>query len=342
MRLAYLLSAACVLASPGDRLPEFATCLLQCLHTLCQGLHSSEQHRPFSPPSPALQLLLWTCSADCSYQCQQLISAERSRAHKPAVQFYGKWAFVRILGVQELASVVFSLANLAANYKQLAVMRRARATAAAAHRAMYTTYLHLLYVSCVGWIASAVFHTRDFPLTETLDYFFAGAIIMAQLVAIAVRLGEWYRPERHRALVAAYAAATTVYLLHFARLLRRWDYAYNTGFNVCVGICSNLLWTVHCLRTYRRHQQQALSLTGVQHENAVLRLLPVRWKVRYIALIPIALNLWIIGGMCFELFDAPPVAGLLDGHAMWHLATVYPPVVWFPWNVWDLESGKSS
>lgn len=35
------------------------------------------------------------------------------------VQFYGKWPFVRVLGVQEFFSMIFSLPNLYVNYKNI-------------------------------------------------------------------------------------------------------------------------------------------------------------------------------------------------------------------------------
>ena len=45
----------------------------------------------------------------------------------------------------------------------------------------------VVQVNLNAWLWSTIFHSRDFPLTEKLDYFSAGALIVAGLVVQFVR-----------------------------------------------------------------------------------------------------------------------------------------------------------
>lgn len=73
---------------------------------------------PFRDRQPAyLRLLGWSCVEECKYQCQWktidfLMSPNVGMSWSNIPQFYGKWTFRRILGLQEPASALFSLFNL--------------------------------------------------------------------------------------------------------------------------------------------------------------------------------------------------------------------------------------
>ena len=43
-----------------------------------------------------------------------------------------------------------------------------------------------------------------------------------------------------------------------------------------------------------------------------------------IPLIPIFNNVMLLLGISLELNDFPPVARLVDAHALWHLVTIFP------------------
>lgn len=144
-----LLSAAS--GSPGDQSFAFRRCHSQCLRTGCTSLPTpsvpgrrarSVTRKQCSPlcvtPSNttdgstsidgsgqavplALKLWRWDCAADCSYLCMWRVETSRafdsagSSRKLPVWKYYGKWPFVRWAGMQEPASVLFSLANLAAH-----------------------------------------------------------------------------------------------------------------------------------------------------------------------------------------------------------------------------------
>ncbi len=133
------------------------------------------------------------------------------------MQFHGKWPFTRVLGMQEPASVLFSAGNFLAHYDGLHNKIRVGIPASYPLRPYYVA---LAYVSMAAWVFSSVFHTRDFALTEQLDYFGAGASVLYGLYYTVVRLFRLDRrtPER-RALRRAWTGiCAAMYLMHVAYL----------------------------------------------------------------------------------------------------------------------------
>jgi len=82
--------------SAGDRSPLYQARLAKCIHTKA------------CPQKP----VLWSCADDCKYTTMQNLEKEREGEGKYPWQYNGKWPFIRIAGIQEPASVVFSIANL--------------------------------------------------------------------------------------------------------------------------------------------------------------------------------------------------------------------------------------
>ena len=139
--------AVVVRASSGDRDESFQSCLSQKTSERC--------HESTSLPI-ILRLTRWTCEDDCKYQCAHMMTDRAIEEGRRPEQFYGKWAFWRFLGMQEPASVVFSLMNLWAHVQgRKAVKRRIRMG-----HPMRSYYLAFNVVSTNLWIWSAIFHTR--------------------------------------------------------------------------------------------------------------------------------------------------------------------------------------
>ena len=129
-----------------------------------------------------------------------------------------QWPFVRVLGIQEPSSALFSVLNGVANaYGYVSFRRRCPHTypyrgAIAAQclvRLPYTVERLPLMIPCHGdvffffflskkkkkvslhtWFWSTVFHCRDTYWTERLDYFCASAMIISGLVLQFIRW-EW-------------------------------------------------------------------------------------------------------------------------------------------------------
>lgn len=353
-----------VACSIGDRLPEFQKCLLHCQQlyscpnvqsdpTLLQLVFDSispspytlEQFQQHETNAASRSLLLWDCLLDCSYKCQQLVTKTRIENGNEIVQFFGKWPFVRVFGVQEIASVVFSVGNLLASYSNWQNLNRQYIKNGAHSEAgiMYWQYMILVGISVVGWTFSTLFHTRDNAVTETLDYFGAAGIILANFNAIVVRYFELFKSEKRQRLVLFQTGLVAVFVLHCLKLHRHWDYQYNMSFGLVFGMSALILWIVHALSVSRVVAQDR------HFFNNSIQLLPFETRLlsklerigfadsKLIPVLPVYLNIWMVMGMTFELMEFSPVWGLVDAHSMWHLFTIFPSLFWYDWNIWDVE-----
>jgi hypothetical protein len=268
------------------------------------------------------RLLLWDCPSECDYACQHIITDRRIAREppylQPVLQFHGKWPFHRLLGVQEPFSVLFSLFNLLGHHWGVGQIL----AHIPARYSLRRYYLLLGYLGMASWVFSMVFHTRDFGVTEKLDYFAAGGSVLYGLYYAPVRI---FRLDRGAAVEEgagrrrrnASTRKDTVlrvwtvlclaaYLAHVSYLsFVRFDYTYNMAANVVVGLLQNILWTSFAIYRYRKTRQG--------------------WTLwpAYIVMI-------VASAMSLELFDFPPWLGMLDAHSLWHLGTV-GPVIWWYW-----------
>lgn len=222
---------------------------------------------------------------------------------RPVAQFHGKWPFHRLLGMQEPFSVLFSLLNLAAHLHGLARLR----SRVPPSYPLLRYYKLFSYVASASWVFSAVFHARDFPLTEELDYLGAGASVFYSMFYAPVRVFRLDRPDSaSRSKLKAWTAiCATLYLAHVGYLKGvTWDYTYNMAANVVAGLAHNALWFWYCARRYGRTGQA--------------------WT-----LWPVVCATWIMAAMSLELFDFPPIWGCFDAHSLWHLGTIVPAYLWY-------------
>ncbi|KAJ2448740.1 hypothetical protein GGF42_004999 [Coemansia sp. RSA 2424] len=297
--LILLLLVFSAVASSGDRQPSFRACLKSCIAKDCS---------PDAPPLPAvLRALWWTCESNCDYKCQRQLTAAAQNRHPQGVvhQYHGKWPFLRILGVQEPASVIFSLLNGAMHLRSWKMVREGIPVRHPMRRWLSV----FIVIGTWSWLCSAVFHTRDFPITEKLDYFSAGFNVLYIFflgTTRMLRLTTW-----HQTRVLALCCGIP-YAMHVAYLsLVKFDYGYNMMANASVGLVSNFIWFVVAFQAYRNGQ-------------------PFWWK-------PAALILLTDMAFSLEAFDFPPFLDAFDAHALWHAATI--PIVgqWYDYLVKDAK-----
>jgi post-GPI attachment to proteins factor 3 len=212
--------------------------------------------------------------------------------------------------MQEPASVLFSLFNFLAHDNGINKIKEQ----IPASYPLRKYYLAFGYFGLASWIFSMLFHTRDFNLTEKLDYFAAGASVMYGLYFAVIRIFRLDKPT-HSGATTKDSAPTIVrlwtyccaslYLLHVWYLsFITFDYTYNMAANVVIGIFQNILWTWFSVQRFRKVGR-----------------LWAAWPGLIVA--------WIVLAMSLELFDFPPWWGMVDAHALWHLGTVGPTIWWY-------------
>ena len=205
------------------------------------------------------------------------------------------------MGIQEPFSVLFSLMNFMAHQNGMAKIRESIPS----RYRLRPFYLLFGYFGLASWTFSMIFHTRDFNVTEKLDYFAAGASVLYGLYYTPIRIWRLDKPAKENVLWVWTMFCMMLYIFHVMYLtIWSWDYTYNMAANVVVGIVQNALWTWF---SYARYQKVQKTWT--------------LWPGLIVG--------WIILAMSLELFDFPPIWGMVDAHSLWHLGTVVPAIWWY-------------
>ena len=138
---------AATVGSSGDRAQDFQSCVRQCDERTCRA----SLELPLS-----LRITRWTCSDDCKYRCMHYITDLAEQAGVSIQQYYGKWPFWRLGGIQEPASVIFSIFNLLFHWRGFELIL-SRVPDGHPTKGYYTTFA---LISMNAWIWSSIFHTR--------------------------------------------------------------------------------------------------------------------------------------------------------------------------------------
>ncbi|CAO1631384.1 unnamed protein product [Sympodiomycopsis kandeliae] len=397
-----------VLASEGDRSPEYKNCVKSCVADVCGPLRpqfmSSDGDGTVKPLRLPLILraTFWSCPDDCAYHCTHRVTndayrrvkeikqkakhnvwaqveadvknggrgasrkeineriAEQiknaldglTRVQKQMVQFHGKWVFIRVLGMQEPLSVIFSVMNLAVHVHYLGKLRKMVPDVFP----LKMVYLAHGLISANAWVWSAIFHARDKPFTERMDYFSAGAAILSGFFFTISRLYRLAPGEvRFMWLLRISGGALLLHILYLS-FSSRFDYAYNMTVNVILALGHNVLWLAYSLLpglfpdgSTDRHRMNKAALrahkpaSGFSTPNGGSPPAPVSTKIplpstskkarRRLQLILLLLTL----ASSLELLDFAALFRAVDAHCLWHLSTVPISIMWYDWIIEDSQ-----
>ncbi|KAF8898232.1 Per1-like protein [Gymnopilus junonius] len=324
--LVILILSLSVYASSGDRSPEYTQCTGLCIAERC-----SQSDSEFSLSLP-LRLTRWTCIDDCKYRCMHEITSKQIQLGERVHQYHGKWPFWRLWGMQEPASVAFSLLNLWAHARGAAKVKKK----VPQYHPMRSYYLFWSVVSMNAWMWSSIFHTRDLPFTEKMDYFSAALAIMYALYYTIIRLFHLYEPQsaprltplssksksqKTRKVLAVVCTLSYVAHVSYLTLLPRFDYTYNMAFNLTLGLLHNALWATYALPASINLMKRFPSRPKSYRPDFIGK------SGAFVFLTTAATGL--------ELFDFPPWARTIDAHALWHLSTVPIALLWYDFLVED-------
>lgn len=291
-----------VRCSDGDELPHFQACLAHCEQDALAADASAKSNTCQQLPL-SLRVLGWTPVDDCKYTCARTIA---HKFPKTQYKFYGKWHFKRVFGLQEIASVVFSLANLVAHvvgWRKVALKYPSAKQASKSTCKYYFMWpwYKLYYVSSVAtWIFSIVFHARDVRITELLDYFGAAWSIFVFLMCGAI---QSFNVESLRAQRTIRNVFSCIFVAHVGKMFFHvFDYTFNMCVMVVAALISQFLWFWWWLRFSPPN---------------------FGWTI------PKTVSLCLCAGFFFELLDFPPIGELVDAHALWHASTVFVVKWWY-------------
>lgn len=288
-------------ASVGDRSYVHQKCVHECVTGVCKQ-YTEEAYA--AQQQWCYRFFRWTCKDDCSYDCMwKTVDAFRRDGSK-CPQFGGKWPFIRFAGMQEPASVLFSLLNAIPNVFGLIKLRR---TVPSTTPMYYAWQFHFV-ISINAWIWSIIFHCRDTNFTEHMDYFCATLLVMMSVSMILIRVfGSRVRSVTSVGLGAL--GAFYVYHVYYLSMVN-FDYGYNMRVMISIGIANSIMWLVWCYN-HRRKQRYV-------------------WKAA--ATIVLANML-----LTLEAFDFPPLWWIFDAHSLWHAGTAPLVVLWASFVIDDLK-----
>ncbi|KAJ8969576.1 hypothetical protein NQ317_000072 [Molorchus minor] len=272
------------MSSIGDNSRYYKICLERCILLDCENFLSDSNRQQL-----ILYLTQWSCRDDCSYECMWKTVDFFQERHSITPQFHGKWPFYRFLGLQEPASVFFSLLNA---YVHLMMIRKFRKEVRS-DSPLYWLW-HAFFIVCLhAWFWSAVFHARDFPLTELLDYTCAFSIVLMSCYVMAIRVLRDILPGF--ALIIITFLFTVFFAKHVSYLSTgRIDYGYNMKLNIFVGAVIAICWIIWCLYNYKKQ--------------------PYVWNCAKFVILTAIVTL-------LEVIDQPPIYYVFDSHSIWHLST---------------------
>ncbi|XP_029125475.1 post-GPI attachment to proteins factor 3 [Cajanus cajan] len=315
--LVFLSFITIINASAGDADPHYKICVNQCEETGCfrekcfpNCKFSLDEVPNIGHPWNMLEPLYvhWKkgdCQSNCQYYCMLDKEKERELHSKGLQKYYGKWPFKSIYGIQEPASMAFSVLNLVMHfhgwmsfftllYNQLPLK---------AGKRPYYEYASLWHVygllSLNSWFWSVIFHTRYCELIERLDYSSTVALLGYSFIVAILRSFN-VKDEATRVMISAPLISfviTHIMYLNFFKL----DHEWNLKVCVLINVAQLATWAIW---------------SGVSHH-------PSRWKHRFVVL---------FGGfaMFLEIYDFPPYEGLVDAHALRHAITI--PLTYLLWS----------
>lgn len=248
-------------------------------------------------------VLGWTCAGDCKYECAREDARKRQAKSIKAVQYHGKWSFLRVAGIEELVSATASVGNALPHLLAL----QSAATRDAFAPSGYPQREAMLAYSVAGvnaWVWSTALHTKESWATERLDYHSAALLLLVSLWACAcltLDVPSAGTAGRAIAVVLGCVWVAWVGLMNWVRF----DYGLNMTASVVVAAITNLMWIAWAA---------SQGCCSARH--------PTAWKAPAAAVLLSAMAM-------LELLDFAPIGDLIDAHAMWHLATIPLCFAWY-------------
>eukprot|EP00879_Flechtneria_rotunda_P018813 GHRR01019747.1.p1 GENE.GHRR01019747.1~~GHRR01019747.1.p1 ORF type:complete len:410 (-),score=83.49 GHRR01019747.1:133-1362(-) len=301
--------------SEGDASEVFRQCHASCLATGCTKTPGNsntcdvacpDKNRGFKIPV-SLQLMRWDCADDCSYNCMWAVEGLKASASAgPVFKYFGKWPFLRVLGTQEIVSVLCSIANMLAHvhnlqrYVQHIRSGKPAATGSKATQPYPYHWLWLIYsvAHINAWLWSAVFHCRDTEPSEKLDYFSADLVVVIGLLVAVTRTLQLQSCIQVivLGLVLFSGLVHHIYYMSFVKF----HYGYNMHLCIAIGLVTAAAWLIWAATIKHPARQMLYQFMVLMH-----------------------------AAMLLEVLDFPPMLWLFDAHALWHAATVPLTYLWY-------------
>ena len=305
-------------ASWGDIDPMFQSCLRSCNAEKCMKSAIESFKNPASSyKPPLLQVVPLSCSELCNYGCINEMSENRRHNGYPQIKYYGHWAFVRYFGLEEPASVVFSILNAFPHISFfITQILKSKTTNSDMENkeTCYMQYWLMLYstIATICWFSSAIYHSKKTKNTTQLDLITALLFIITGLFLVIRRIydknANYYSILMISSILYIFWGIRAYYMLQ-----NQISFDNHMKTSIFLVILTTTLWFLWLLYIHYNNKT---------HINS---------KVKYLCFI---CQIWLILASALEIFDFPPLYGIFDAHSLWHLVTIPLGYVWYIfWNI---------
>ena len=301
----------------GDIDPNYQGCVQSCTITECQDStvynyprSALRKHSPYT--IPGYQVVPLSCEELCNYGCIDEISSRRLSADAGVVKYYGHWPFTRYFGLEEPASVAFSLLNAVPH--MMYFVRSVSASSSSSAPCYITPWLRgYSIMACICWLSSAIYHSKKTFHTPQLDLitalgFIAFGLFMALRRIAGHKIRGWHVGVSFTTMFLCWAYRA----YYMMQGLVRFD--SHMMVSIVIVILTTTLWLLWILHA------QFISST----REGIL--------VKYLCLL---CQVWLICASALEIFDFPPYFGIFDAHSLWHAATVPLGFLWY--HFWEQD-----
>lgn len=266
-------------SSQGDSDPNFRYCVSQCYDINdCKNVidYESAKKRIRGEPlwylKPLTSYYTHSCLDDCKFDCMNSITATRISKGGQVLKYYGHWPFERYFGMEEPASVLFSLLNAVPHAVHLMYWATMRITSLyvtsgddkglkreslqeGMRETTNPTYFMrqwlqpLPYVSLSAWLLSAQFHAKKTPTTSILDYI--GALVLISY-SLWVTLRRFWGPSANPLAVTSVFTMGVLACGYRIREMLKGNISFDQHMfaAISMAVIHVIVWIVWMLRNY--------------------------------------------------------------------------------------------
>lgn len=240
------------------------------------------------------------------------------------LKYHGHWPFLRYFGMDEPASVLFSLVNALPHVFQLKQVTTSftqtcfqkddidkdSKTNGSCNNYYMIIWLNLYpIVSIIAWVCSALYHIRKTDLSTRTDYITA-LFFLSYCFWLSLR-------RLMGSKVSVNLVTMTALLMLSLCIYRSWqiytefsiNFTYHMEICIVISVLHATTWIVWIV----------MNMKSIHDDRIWLCILN---------------QVWFIGSAMLEIFDFPPFFGIFDAHSLWHLATIPLGFMWYRfWNI---------
>lgn len=345
-------SISMILGSSGDRDQYYSHCLESCHHQ-CSRYNNKDTvqrhkeiyydmyqniHRYHNSSidlySNVFNWPEWSCIDMCKYMCMHDITNKRKLLGYPILKYYGHWPFIRYMGLEEPASVVFSMLNalphvifILVTLTSSHVSKRIPSLSLWSYSSTYFMRPWLVFypiLALLSWSSAVVFHAQKTSLTSLVDYLTAFVFIF---YAFWIALRRVWGRNANTYLVTLTFIVLCVLCCYRVYMMINGHVSFDDHMKLSIGlaVCSVVIWGVWIFIISKL-------------ENDVMNN-DTKYHRKWLCL---CCQLLFCFASLLEIFDFPPLLGIFDAHSLWHASTVPLAFIWYHfWHRDSLESTHS-